>query len=611
MKSKGQVTIFIIIAIVLVSAVVGFFIFKDILFRETIPSSFEPVYTSFLSCLEENTFSGISILESQAGYIYLPEFEPGSTYMPFSSQLDFLGNPIPYWYYVSGNNIQREQVPSKSKMQEQLAQFVDEKIKNCNLKDYSEQGFSISFGEPEASATITDNGVEVNLNMPLDIAKEEDAVKIKSHNIKLDSNLGKLYTTAKIVYDYEQNNLFLEKYAVDILELYAPVTGVEISCSPKTWVLEEVFDDLHDAVEANTLALMTTNSPFKSEESKYFVVDISADEDIRFINSKNWAYSFETISDSPILIANPVGNQAGLGILGFCYVPYHFVYNLKYPVLVQVSDGAETFQFPVAVVVQGNNPREPLDTEAVDVELPELCKHKNSEVNVRIYDSSLKPVDADISFECFGTQCNIGKAEAGVLNSEFPQCVNGYILAKAEGYADTKQIYSSVNSGSVDIIIDKLYNLNVDLKLGGASYDGNAIINFNSDENSRTVVYPEQKSVELAQGQYEVSVYIYKDSELKLEGTTQQQCVESPKSGIKGMLGFTEQKCFDINIPEQIISNVLAGGGKQNYYVLESELAASGIVEINADKLALPTTLEQLQDNYLLFESKGLDINFK
>jgi len=63
------------------------------------------------------------------------------------------------------------------------------------------------------------------------------------------------------------------------------------------------------------------------------------------------------------LIANPVGNQPGLGVLCFCYVPYHFVYNIGYPVLIQVYSGEEIFQFPVAVVVKGNKPREALDYE--------------------------------------------------------------------------------------------------------------------------------------------------------------------------------------------------------------------------------------------------------
>ena len=39
------------------------------------------------------------------------------------------------------------------------------------------------------------------------------------------------------------------------------------------------------------------------------------------MNSRYWPYAFEVSpTQGDILIANPVGNQEGLGILGFCYV---------------------------------------------------------------------------------------------------------------------------------------------------------------------------------------------------------------------------------------------------------------------------------------------------
>ncbi|GAI91064.1 unnamed protein product [marine sediment metagenome] len=158
---------------------------------EKIPANIEPVYVSFLSCLEEDTEVGIDVLESQAGYISLPDFEPGSAYMPFSSQLNFLGNPIPYWYYVSGNNIQKEQMPSKREMENQLEEFVEEKITECIFDGYYEQGFEISQGEPEAKIIIKDNEVEINLDMDLSINKEEDSALIRNHKIIVKSKYQK------------------------------------------------------------------------------------------------------------------------------------------------------------------------------------------------------------------------------------------------------------------------------------------------------------------------------------------------------------------------------------------------------------------------------------
>ncbi len=608
MKNKnGQVTIFIIIAILIVVGIIAYFLLRTSLVKTSIPANIEPIYTAFLTCLEDDTSTGISILESQGGYIFLPEFEPGSQYMPFSSQLNFFGNPIPYWYYVSGNNIQREQVPTETNMEQQLEIFIEDRINNCNFNSYYEQGFEISLSELAAKVTIKDNEVEVNLNANLDVSRGNESVLIRNHKIVVKSNLGSLYNSAKKIYDEQQESLFLEEYAIDTLRLYAPVDGAEITCSPLIWNADEVFDELQEAVEANTLALNT-----KASTDDYFVIDVSVKEEVRFLTSRNWPYSLEvTPSEGSFLIANPVGNQPGLGVMGFCYVPYHFVYNMKYPVLVQVYSGDEIFQFPMAVIIQNNNPRQSLDVSAVEGVVPELCAYKNTMVQVSIRDKQGNPIDADVSYECFGNKCNIGKADSGFLSDEFPQCVNGYVLASAEGFRDAKYLFSTVSPGSVSITLEKIHNKNIQLKLDGINYNQNAIIYFVSGEDTKAIAYPEQRNAELSEGQYEIQVHIYRNSSINIEETITEQCIDVPRSGILGVFGLTEERCFEIEVPEQIISQALVGGGKQNYYILESELISSDTIEINAQSLPAPETIEQLQDNYLLFEDNGLDINLR
>lgn len=613
-KKRGQVTIFIIVAVIIVSVVAGFFVVRNFLIVQNIPENLEPVYTSFLSCLEDDVLTGINVLESQGGYIYLPDFESGSSYMPFGSQLDFLGNPIPYWYYVSGNNVQKEQIPSKGDMEYEIQEFVNEKISGCVFDTYYSQGFEISLGEPDSKVFIRDGEVEINLDMDLGIVKGEDSALVKTHKVVVNSDLGILYNSAKKIYNYEQEKLFLENYAVDTMRLYAPVDGVELSCAPAIWNADDVFDELQEAIEVNTLSLKVKGGDYtlKSEENKYFIIDTSVDADVRFINSKDWASSFEVSpTESSVLIASPIGNQEGMGIIGFCYVPYHFVYDLKYPVLIQVYSGEEIFQFPVAVVVQGNKPRQALNSNAVEVDSPQLCEYKNTLVNVNTYDSNLNPVDAEISYECFGERCEIGETEQGSLSEEFPQCVNGYVVAKAEGFEDTRKLYSVTDEGSVGILLDKTYELEVNLKIDGIDSSKQAIITFASDSSSQTIIYPEQKTVELSEGQYEIQVYIYENSSLKLEETSYEQCTEVPQEGLGALFGLTKEKCFDVSIPAQFVSNVLSGGGKESYYTLENELIGAGSIEIDAESLDLPTSIEELQDNYVLFDEKELDINFE
>jgi hypothetical protein len=621
-NKRAQVAIFIIIALVAVVLVVGFFIFRSGLVDQSLPVSIEPVYTTFLTCLEEDVLVGLGILGSQGGYIELPEYDSGSEYMPFSSQLNFMGHPVPYWYYVSGNNIEKSQVPSLSFMQRELASFVEERIRDCAMENYYDEGYEISFGEPEARTRIKNSEVIVDLEMTITIensAAEENAI-IKKHSVSVRSELGKLYDSAREVYDEEQATLFLEKRGLDIIRNYAPVDGVEISCAPKIWQGPDVISELREAISVNTFALRTEGSDYElsKDENKYFVLDLRADSNVRFLNSENWPSTYNIVpSEGDILIADPVGTQTGLGILGFCYVPYHFVYDAKYPVLVQVYSGdslgagSEIFQFATAVIIRGNNPREPMAGSATMFDIPDLCLHKNSETSVNAYDNNLNPIEADISYECFGSSCDIGETSSGsTLTEEFPQCVNGFVVAKADGYKTEKEMHSTTNGGTVELIMDKLYEQRINLMMDNTPYNKDAVITFSSEDYSKTILYPQQNVIELSEGQYDISVRAFRESTLNIAGSIKEQCVEIPRSGVGGFLGMTKEECYDIEVPSQLVSNALSGGGSQNYYILESELKSSNSIDIYADSLPTPTTLEQLQDNYDIFEIKSLGIYF-
>lgn len=600
MKNKGgQLTIFIIVAILIIAFVAGYFVYKGSLKKENYSSNVQNIENSFLSCLADNVLTGVDVLETKGGYIELPAFDPGSSFMPFSSQLNFLGNDIPYWYYVSGNNIAKEQVPTKDLMQSQLESFIEKKVHSCVL-NYS-KNYEVVEGPAKADVIINDNNIEVNLDMDLNIRSSNETVVISKHHQVVDSNLGNLYNSAKSVYDYEQKNLFLEGYGIDNLMLYAPVDGVEVTCSPLHWNAEDIFNNLSKAIESNTLALRNSN-----KAGDYFGVDLPVSQEVHFLNSPKWPSSYEVLpGDGPLLLANPVGNQQGLGVLGFCYVPYHFVYNINYPVLVQISEAGETFQFPLAVVIQGNNPRKSLDASAVGSESFGLCENKNVPVKVNVYDLDSNPIDANLSYDCLGEVCDVGNSSS---SENFPQCVNGFLVAKAKGFRQARQLFSSVNKSEVSIYLKKAYNLSVNLNVDGSIYNGEAVISFVSDDSSKTILYPSQKTVELSEGDYNIEVYIYENSTLKVGETKGEKCVDV-NSGIPGFFGVTRKKCFDLKMPSQVISNALSGGGKGEYYFLDSDLSKSNGLNIGVESLPKPNSLDQLQSNYDLFENKEVNIS--
>ncbi len=612
MNRKSQITVFIIIAIVIVAGVAGYFLLRGKIGIGGVPAKFQPIETYFLDCISEKAEQGKEILGERGGWINLPDFEAGSSFAPSSSQLNFFGNAVPYWYYISGNGIVKEQVPSKQKIEQQLADYLESEIQKCSFESFEEQGFVITAGKPKASVVISDFSIDIEIQETLNMEKDNEKASRTVHEISLTSKFGMMYNEALNIYNNEKQNAFLESYGVDVMRLYAPVDGVEISCAPKIWMPEKVVGELKDALEANVQAIKIKGNYYKeTSDNKYFVVsDVETGNSVNFIYNKNWPSRFEVwpVEDG-LMSAEPVGNQEGLGILGFCYVPYHFVYDMMYPVLIQVYDSKEIFQFPVSVFIDKNKPRAAVGGDAVSQEV-ELCKYKNTDFVVHAYDSKLNGIEAEIRFKCFDTECDIGITEKSgddaVLYGKFPQCVNGFVIAKAPGYAEKKQMVSTNEAGVVDIVLDRLYNVSVNIEIGGKEAQS-AVVYFRGKEHSTSMAWPEQKQIQLTEGEYNISVYSYANSSVIFPATNTRKCIETVKPGILGIFGGKSEQCFDINMPSQTATSVLNGGGKNSDYFTEDRLE-NGKIKISGEILSAPTSLEELQKNYELFETKKVYI---
>jgi len=606
---KAQVTIFIILAIVIVGGVLSYFLLKDP-FGASISEDLKPAYDYYLSCVEDATERGAGLLGSSGGYIELPEFEAGSIFMPQSSQLSFMGQGVPYWMYVSGNNIVREQVPSRNEMEKQLGDYVAEEILKCDFSDFEMRGFDVYFDEAVVDVEIGELSVDVSVDQDLFIYLGESSASVGSHDLEVSSKLGKFYDMALEVYDLERSDVFLEKYALDVMRLYAPVDGTELSCDTKIFRDEEIREDIVEGLVSNIASIKLDGDYYDldSEDKGYFVVEeIETDESVNFLYSNEWPTRVEIYGDR---VVAPVGIQEGLGILGFCYVPYHLVYDINFPVMVQFYDDDELFQFPVVVVISKNHARQSMDVTGFGSIESEVCQYRNQEVEVYTYDLNLEPVEARIQFKCLDEVCDIGSTsvEGGdaYMKDDFPQCLNGFVIASAEGYADASYQISTNRDSVANVIMMKKYEVPL-------SFSGDvdrAMISFVSDDYSATVMYPDSDSIELAEGYYNVSVYVYEESDLKFAEVNIRECVDVPDSGLTGYLGRTHEECYDISIPAFDISNAVVGGGRTSKYVLESELYDA--VELNVDTsfFGVPASLEDLQMNYELVDSERVYLEF-
>ena len=115
----------------------------------------------------------------------------------------------------------------------------------------------------------------------------------------------------------------------------------------------------------------------------------------------------------------------------------------------------------------------------------------------------------------------------------------------------------------------------------------------------------------MSEGDYEVQIQIYGNSSLTFASTTREQCIDVPSSGVGGVFGAKQQECFSINVPEQIISTVLIGGGKGSSYFSEYNLKNTGEVILNVESMPVPRNIEELQKNYLSFESQSVGVSLR
>ena len=274
--------------------------------------------------------------------------------------------------------------------------------------------------------------------------------------------------------------------------------------------------------------------------------------------------------------------------------------------MVQIYDNEEIFQFPFAVIIDKNMPRKAIFSDIVDNETYDLCAFKTQDLQVNVYDVSLQKIDAEISYGCFDQKCALGETQDGVFAGKAPACVNGYLYVKAGNYTENKQMYSTNSESSVDVILDKEFDVKINLEVGGKPLNGQAIVIFDGVK-SVSAALPDASEIKLSEGLYNISVYVYGDSSITIPESKKTQCTEVPQSGISGFFGGTKEQCFDITLPETKIDYALIGGGRSEGYLFADSLT-KGELKIKVGEFRTPTSVDELQYNYEAFDQTGVEI---
>jgi len=623
MEKRGQVTMFIILGIIIVAVGVTVFTLKDYIFK----SEFEreagklglvddliPIYNSYRQCVVDVTNEGIDIIALQGGYIDIPEYEyVPNPLIPFSNKLDVFGNEaleVAYWFYETGNGIQTKRIPSLAEMEYSLSEYVNENLYLCTLNFTDYGGYKINdFGNFDTDVQIDDYKVFVEVKSDFNIDYKGINQEFDDLKVGVDSSLGYLYSKAVEMYDKQMNEDYFEGKTMDVLVVYEdiPYSGESFSCSPRVWNKQNVENDLKEIIEVNVDAVG------KFDET-YYEFDLGDSKlDTSFTYMKEWPFYLDINGGEDILKEESAfgeNSQAANFLMAFfCLNNYHFIYDIKYPVLATLNRDGLDFQFAFEVVLDNNQAKENL----LGMEtLPELdnkiCDYKNTLVHLYVVDYETEEFldGVNVKFGCVGSSCDVGKTSLGEfgdyrLSDYMPSCVNADIKTYKDGYHFGKLTLSTNEEVSSFIFMKPYHDLDVEVKIvdGGIVREPddneNVFVNF-INEGDEFSQFLNGDNVDLIKGNYVIRSYIMREtgSPIKIEGDTVESCVDVPKAGVLRVLGVKEKKCFTNELEDIELDQVLVGG---NEFEWSFDGGNNLVVYVTFD--GVPKTVNEMGEIYM------------
>jgi len=387
--NRGQITVFIIIAIFLLIGV-GIYLYlqREAVIREEyiVPvikepaEAAKPVANFVQLCLKDTARQALSLIGDQGGYIDVSDLSYNSVNPTKGSAVQFVpgsGLIIPYWSYMDADNdcdntntctfaavrpnLYKTQGPGS--IEEQIDLFINENIETCfqDFRAFREQGIAIRvIGEAEADTRVTENDVFFYLKLPLEVDKAGITYTVDEYFYQEPLQLKEIYDVAIEISNNQMSQGFIEKHVLNLIAINSgvgqplpPIQEMEFKMGMgRMWIKSEVKKDLRDNILAPYIQLLRVANVAMTDRIAVEDMDFPQMMDSIF----NWGMITSLAEPHPGMGATftylpfwePYFNLNCRGelctseslnmmfLLFFGIQKYSFSYDLSFPVLVQI-----------------------------------------------------------------------------------------------------------------------------------------------------------------------------------------------------------------------------------------------------------------------------------
>jgi len=193
-KKRGQITMFIIVAIAII-AVAGIIFYinnnqknidKEFFEQVAIKPQLDALQTQIMTCMDEVTLGSLDLIGIQGGYYNAP-----------ADYFDLQWAILPYYY-----NQGKFAMPTTSTIENELAKAIDNDLTTC-LNLIQDENFETNYKTPKTKVSIEKQEVKFDIDLPISIKKQDKTMtlELEDYPITQTSSLYDMIEIAKYITD--------------------------------------------------------------------------------------------------------------------------------------------------------------------------------------------------------------------------------------------------------------------------------------------------------------------------------------------------------------------------------------------------------------------------
>jgi len=225
MDKKGQIAIFVIVALVIVGVILVVFAYPQIK-NIVAPSEISP--SQYLKdCISPEVKGAVDILAKQGG----DENPVG--------YINYLDVKVKYLCYVSGyyKTCVIQQPMLMSHFSNELERILTPKINTCArnlIAEYERRGFSVSSSAISSNVSLASGNIKIDFIAPMTITQAETTRTFDKFDVSIESGIYDLLSIATSIVDYEatygdsETTLYMQYYPNLKIEKIKLEDGVKI-----------------------------------------------------------------------------------------------------------------------------------------------------------------------------------------------------------------------------------------------------------------------------------------------------------------------------------------------------------------------------------------------